>query len=166
MLFVDENSHHRSSSSDPLLGAIVFIAGMILPYDDPNLLTQGAKSVSISPFTLVFKKGGLDALAHVINGVILCTILSCANSGLYVSSRTLHALAVEGLTHKRLGKRMVNYTKGVVWPTSNKHMQPMSTTGEYQSMHSLHQLPSVSLVSLPLSYPETLCFYACPRSLV
>ncbi|KAI8577048.1 hypothetical protein K450DRAFT_282982 [Umbelopsis ramanniana AG] len=80
----------------------VFIAGMILPYDDPNLLTQGAKSVSISPFTLVFKKGGLDALAHVINGVILCTILSCANSGLYVSSRTLHALALEGLTHKRL----------------------------------------------------------------
>lgn len=111
---MDENSHHRTSSSDPLLGAIVFIAGMILPYDDPNLLTQGAKSVSISPFTLVFKKGGLDALAHVINGVILCTILSCANSGLYVSSRTLHALAVEGLTHKRLGKRMMNYTKGVV----------------------------------------------------
>lgn len=159
------NSHYSRSSSDPFLGTLVFIAGMILPYDDPNLLTQGAKSVSISPFTLVFKKGGLDALAHVINGVILCTILSCANSGLYVSSRTLHALAIEGLTHKRLGKRKVNYTKCVM-SQSDKHMQPMSTAGEYQSMHLLHQLPSVSLVSLLLSYPETLCFYAYPRSLV
>ncbi|GAB5588908.1 hypothetical protein Unana1_03808 [Umbelopsis nana] len=79
-----------------------FIAGMILPYNDPNLLTKGAKNVSVSPFTLVFKKGGLDVLAHVINGVILCTILSCANSGLYVSTRTLYALAKEGLTPKKL----------------------------------------------------------------
>ncbi|KAM3579680.1 hypothetical protein VKS41_007767 [Umbelopsis sp. WA50703] len=79
-----------------------FVAGMVLPYNDPNLLTQGQKSVSISPFTLVFKKGGLDVLAHVINGVILCTILSCANSGLYVSTRTLYALANEGLAHKKL----------------------------------------------------------------
>lgn len=83
---------------------LAFIAGMILPYNDPNLLTKGAKNVSVSPFTLVFKKGGLDVLAHVINGVILCTILSCANSGLYVSTRTLYALANEGLTPKKLGK--------------------------------------------------------------
>jgi amino acid permease len=139
---------------------------MILPYDDPNLLTQGAKSVSISPFTLVFKKGGLDALAHVINGVILCTILSCANSGLYVSSRTLHALALEGLTHKRLGKDNDQSTKRCCMLMSNKHLQPTSTAEVYQSMHSLHQRPSVSLVFLPLSSLGTLCFYVYPRSLV
>lgn len=94
------------------LNRVAFIAGMILPYNDPNLLTKGAKNVSVSPFTLVFKKGGLDVLAHVINGVILCTILSCANSGLYVSTRTLYALANEGLTPKKLGKQQRLYVWG------------------------------------------------------
>ncbi|KAI9322317.1 amino acid permease/ SLC12A domain-containing protein [Dichotomocladium elegans] len=57
---------------------------------------SGGRTAAVSPFTLVFSKGSLASVSHIINAVILTTILSCANSGLYVSSRMLLALSQEG----------------------------------------------------------------------
>lgn len=85
---------------------------------------SGSKTVSVSPFALVFAKGGLESAGHVVNAIILITvsiqdlhfciplylfsiqwqILSCANSGLYVSSRMLLALSQEGVAWNRLCK--------------------------------------------------------------
>ncbi|KAI9469639.1 MAG: amino acid permease/ SLC12A domain-containing protein [Benjaminiella poitrasii] len=79
----------------------VFVMGMLIPYDDPRNLTGGS-SVTVSPFTIVFEKAGLQSVAHVMNSVILITVLSCANSGMYVSSRMLCALSNEGLAHSKL----------------------------------------------------------------
>ncbi|ORX54384.1 hypothetical protein DM01DRAFT_1287062 [Hesseltinella vesiculosa] len=73
----------------------MFIVGLIVPYDDPDLLKSSISDVSVSPFTLVFKKAGLDGAAHFMNAVILTTVLSAGNSGLYASSRTLFDLANE-----------------------------------------------------------------------
>ncbi|KAG1094501.1 hypothetical protein G6F42_018742 [Rhizopus arrhizus] len=71
----------------------VFVMGMLIPYDDPRNLSAGAGAVT-SPFTIVFEKAGLNSVAHIMNAVILITVLSCANSGMYVSSRYINKRGV------------------------------------------------------------------------
>ncbi|KAI8637803.1 amino acid permease/ SLC12A domain-containing protein [Parasitella parasitica] len=78
----------------------VFVMGMVIPWDDPRNLNAGS-GVTVSPFTIVFEKAGLSSVAHIMNAVILITVLSCANSGMYVSSRMLCALSKEGLAHRK-----------------------------------------------------------------
>lgn len=78
----------------------IFIIGLIVPYDDPLLLRGDVSDISVSPFTLVFIKAGIAPAAHIMNAVILTTVLSAGNSGLYASSRTLLDLANEGKAPK------------------------------------------------------------------
>ncbi len=86
------------------IGAIIII-GFLIPYTDPNLLKAANDSnVAISPFTLVFTRAGLAGAASIMNAVILTSILSCGNSGLYVSTRMLYGLAKEGKAPKFLTK--------------------------------------------------------------
>ncbi|KAL0096660.1 amino acid permease/ SLC12A domain-containing protein [Phycomyces blakesleeanus] len=80
----------------------VFVMGMIIPWNDPQNMRTGGRDVSVSPFTMVFQKAGLSWAAHIVNAVILITLISCGNSGMYVTTRTLCALATEGIAWKRL----------------------------------------------------------------
>ncbi|HAA4349060.1 TPA_asm: gamma-aminobutyrate permease [Listeria monocytogenes] len=82
----------------------IFIIGMIIPYTNPNLLSAEAIDVAISPFTLVFEKAGLAFAASVMNAVILTSVLSAGNSGLYASTRMLWAMARDKKAPKFLGK--------------------------------------------------------------
>ncbi|EAE6341980.1 amino acid permease [Listeria monocytogenes] len=82
----------------------IFIIGMIIPYTNPNLLSAEASDVAISPFTLVFEKAGLAFAASVMNAVILTSVLSAGNSGLYASTRMLWAMARDKKAPKFLGK--------------------------------------------------------------
>ena len=78
------------------VGAI-FIMGLVISYDDENLAKiGGVDSISVSPFTLVFAKSGIPGAEHIMNAVILTTILSAGNSGLYLCTRILWTLAMEG----------------------------------------------------------------------
>ncbi len=81
------------------IGAIIVI-GFILPYTDPNLLNTGIENVSVSPFTLIFERAGIAAAASIMNAVILTSVLSCGNSGLYAATRMLYAMAMEGKAPK------------------------------------------------------------------
>lgn len=74
----------------------IFVISLIIPYTDPNLLRNGTADVSVSPFTLVFQNAGLLSAAALMNAVILTSVLSAGNSGLYASTRMLYALAKEG----------------------------------------------------------------------
>ena len=79
------------------IGAIAVI-GTLLPYTDPSLLSaadDSANNVAQSPFTLVFARMGIGAAAAVMNAVILTSILSAGNSGLYAASRMLHSMALK-----------------------------------------------------------------------
>ena len=67
--------------------SIVVIAA-IIPYTDPLLLNKN-QSVSQSPFTIVFDRIGIAFAASIINAVILTSLLSAANSGMYTTSRML-----------------------------------------------------------------------------
>lgn len=77
------------------IGAIAII-GTLIPFTDPNLLRSSESDIAYSPFTLVFDRLGVAAAAAVMNAVILTSILSAGNSGLYASSRMLHSMALIG----------------------------------------------------------------------
>ncbi|MDO4917234.1 MAG: amino acid permease [Rothia sp. (in: high G+C Gram-positive bacteria)] len=81
------------------IGASIII-GFLIPYTDPNLLRSDATDIAFSPFTLVFERAGIAFAASVMNAVILTAILSAGNSGLYVSSRMLYSMALEGKAPK------------------------------------------------------------------
>lgn len=73
----------------------MLIIGLVIPYTDPDLL-KGSGNVAVSPFTLVFRKAGAAWAADLMNAIILITMISAGNSGVYSSSRTLLALAQDG----------------------------------------------------------------------
>ena len=77
------------------IGTMIVI-GFLLPYTDPNLLNTDVENVAVSPFTLVLDRAGFNAAASLMNFVILTSVLSCGNSGLYASTRMLYAMAKEG----------------------------------------------------------------------
>ncbi len=73
------------------LGA-TFIVAALVPWQEG--------SVAISPFVMIFEKAGIPFAAGVMNFVVLTSTLSCANSGLYASSRMVFAMAKEGKAPK------------------------------------------------------------------
>lgn len=89
------------------IGAIAVI-GFLIPYTDPNLLNAAEDNISISPFTLVFDRAGIALAAGVMNAVILTSVLSAGNSGLYASTRMLYSMAKQGLAPKYFAKLSLN----------------------------------------------------------
>lgn len=85
------------------IGAIAVIA-FLIPFTDPNLLKGGVENIAFSPFTMVFQRSGIAIAASLMNAVILTSVLSCGNSGLYAASRMLYAMAREGKAPKFLKK--------------------------------------------------------------
>ncbi len=85
------------------IGAII-VVGFLLPYNDPNLLQGGVENIAVSPFTLIFERAGILAAASIMNAVILTSVLSCGNSGLYAATRMLYAMSIEGKAPKMFGK--------------------------------------------------------------
>ncbi|KAI5817774.1 amino acid permease/ SLC12A domain-containing protein [Pyronema omphalodes] len=85
----------------------VFLLGMIVPYDskdfpynstDPKI--KSAVGASASPYVVALKLSGIDGLPHVLNACILVFVFSASNSDLYIASRTLYGLALEGKAPK------------------------------------------------------------------
>jgi len=81
----------------------IFIISLLIPYTDPRLLS-GEDDISVSPFALVFERAGLLSAAAVMNAVVLSSVLSAGNSGMYASSRMLYTLACQ-----RMAPRMFAY---------------------------------------------------------
>ena len=82
----------------------ILIIGLLVPYDNPNLISGDLSDIAISPFTIVFEKAGFAFAASVMNAVILTSVLSAGNSGMYASTRMLWVLAKEGKAPKWFAK--------------------------------------------------------------
>lgn len=69
-----------------------------MPSNSPELLgaLKRSNSAAASPFVVAIQLAGIKYLNHILNGAILLFVLSAANSDLYIASRTLHSLAVDG----------------------------------------------------------------------
>ncbi|ORX90603.1 lysine-specific permease [Basidiobolus meristosporus CBS 931.73] len=80
----------------------ITVLGMIVRYDNPNLLSGDVESIAESPFTTVFKLIGFAPATHLMNAIVLLTLLSAGNSGVYAATRTLWVLANEDKAPKFL----------------------------------------------------------------
>jgi L-asparagine transporter-like permease len=66
----------------------LFLIVAVMPWDEFK--------PGISPFATVLARIGIPAAAQIMNLVVLTAVLSCLNSGLYVSSRVLYSLGLKG----------------------------------------------------------------------
>jgi amino acid transporter len=76
----------------------VFFLGMLVPYDSEDLAfaNKATTGSSASPFVVAIKLAGIKHLPTILNACILLFTFSASNSDLYIASRTLYGLAVEG----------------------------------------------------------------------
>ena len=74
----------------------IVVIGLLIPHNDPRLLENDLADIALSPFTLVFENAGFPWAAALMNVVVLTTVLSAGNSGMYAATRLVHTLAQEG----------------------------------------------------------------------
>ncbi|ODV63947.1 amino acid permease [Ascoidea rubescens DSM 1968] len=79
------------------------LVGLLVPYDDERLIGSSSVDAAASPFVISIKNAGISVLPDIFNVVIMIAVLSVGNSSIYGCSRTLAALAVQGLMPKQLG---------------------------------------------------------------
>ena len=78
------------------------MVGLLVPYDDPQLLGASSVDVTASPFVIAIKNAGINVLPSIINAVVLIAVLSVGNSAVFGCSRTVAALAAQGHAPKIL----------------------------------------------------------------
>ncbi|KAF5093321.1 hypothetical protein D0Z03_002469 [Geotrichum reessii] len=76
----------------------VFFLGMCVAYNDKKLVfaSKASTSASASPFVVAIENAGIKVLPQIINAAILLFIFSASNSDLYIATRTLYGLSVNG----------------------------------------------------------------------
>lgn len=90
---------------------MMFLIGITIPYTDSRLIGKGSKTAS-SPLTIALTDAGILPAAHLINGLIVLSVISAGNSSLYVSSRTILFMARNGKAPRFLGR---TNKAGVPW---------------------------------------------------
>ena len=89
----------------------LFIVGLIVPSNDPKLLSSTGTAAS-SPFVLAAESAGVKVLPSIVNAVVITSAWSSGNHGILQGSRSLYALALE---HKapQVFTRVTRY--GIPW---------------------------------------------------
>ncbi|CCE81823.1 Piso0_002498 [Millerozyma farinosa CBS 7064] len=75
----------------------------LVPYDSKQLLGASSVDVTASPFVIAINNAGISGLPSVMNAVILISVISVGSSSVYATSRTLTALAEQGLAPQICG---------------------------------------------------------------
>lgn len=76
----------------------LFMVTLLVPYDHPMLTVgKSGNNPNSSPFVLAIKSGGIRVLPDIVNAVIMLSAISVSNSAVFAASRTLHALAGQGM---------------------------------------------------------------------
>lgn len=79
----------------------LFFVGLLVSSTDERLLGANPLiDVKASPFVIAARDAGLYGFDHFMNVIILVSVLSIGNSGVYGGSRTLTALAEQGYAPK------------------------------------------------------------------
>ncbi|KAH7126436.1 putative proline-specific permease [Dactylonectria estremocensis] len=76
-----------------ILGA--FAIGFLVPSNHEDLL-GGGSGAAASPWAIAIRDAGIRGLDSVVNGIIVMSAWSAGNSYLYLASRALYSLAVDG----------------------------------------------------------------------
>ncbi|KAL8935777.1 MAG: hypothetical protein Q9216_005263 [Gyalolechia sp. 2 TL-2023] len=78
----------------------LLMVGLLVPHTDERLLGSGLSDSQASPFVIAAKDAGLIGFDSFMNVVIMVSVISIGNSGVYGGSRTLTALAEQGYAPK------------------------------------------------------------------
>ncbi|CAG9939586.1 unnamed protein product [Clonostachys rosea f. rosea IK726] len=81
------------------LVCVVFI-GIIVPSDDPNLL--GGSGAAASPFVIAAQNAGLKGIPDLVNTCIIIGIVAIALESIYLPSRVLRTMSLQGLLPARI----------------------------------------------------------------
>ncbi|OKL59363.1 putative amino-acid permease [Talaromyces atroroseus] len=81
-----------------VLGTLM--VGLIVPHNAPYLLKASGSNTSYSPFVVSIQNAGISGLPSVMNAVITISVISVANSATFGSTRTIQAMAAEGMAPK------------------------------------------------------------------
>ncbi|KIW13714.1 hypothetical protein PV08_08905 [Exophiala spinifera] len=79
----------------------LFLVGLIVPANSPLYSGEGSESRH-SPFVIAIQLAGIKVLPSIFNAVILMAVMSVANSCTFGSTRTVQALAANGMAPKIL----------------------------------------------------------------
>ncbi|TID17679.1 hypothetical protein CANINC_003948 [Pichia inconspicua] len=79
------------------------IVGLLVPHNDPKLLSDNSNGKSASPFVIAITRAGIKGLPSVINVVILLAVLSVANAAVFACSRCIATLGDQGFAPKWFG---------------------------------------------------------------
>ncbi|KAK5400825.1 hypothetical protein LTR06_011209 [Exophiala xenobiotica] len=79
----------------------LFLVGLIVPENSPLYSGEGSESRH-SPFVIAIQLAGIKVLPSIFNAVILIAVMSVANSCTFGSTRTIQALAANGMGPKIL----------------------------------------------------------------
>lgn len=82
---------------------VAFFFGLTCP-SNADGLANGASRALKSPMTIALQNAGWEGGVHLINAFIFITVLSAANSSIYIGSRTILFMAQEKMAPKFLGK--------------------------------------------------------------
>ncbi|CCE65695.1 hypothetical protein TPHA_0M01200 [Tetrapisispora phaffii CBS 4417] len=80
----------------------MILIGFNVPHNSDQLMGAGGSSTHASPYVLAASIHGVKVVPHIINAVILISVVSVANSSLYASPRLLASLAEQGYAPKAL----------------------------------------------------------------
>jgi len=75
----------------------LFLLGLIVPSDNPDLSQASGGATRYSPFVLSFRLAGIKVLPSIFNAVITLSVISVANSCTFASTRTVQALCARGM---------------------------------------------------------------------
>ena len=77
------------------VGSIILI-GFLVPHNSEELMGSGGSATHASPYVIAIASHGVKVVPHLINAVILLSVISMGNSAFYSSSRLLLTLAEQG----------------------------------------------------------------------
>lgn len=80
-----------------LLGSLMVTIN-VSPFD-PDLF--GGEGTNASPFVVAYRNAGIPALAHMMNAIILLSVISCGSISIYAGARTAMGLAYLGMAPKQ-----------------------------------------------------------------
>ncbi|EME44722.1 hypothetical protein DOTSEDRAFT_72248 [Dothistroma septosporum NZE10] len=78
----------------------LLLIGLIVPSENNPLYTGEGSESRHSPFVIAIQLAGVKALPSIFNAVILISVMSVANSCTFGSTRTIQALAANGMGPK------------------------------------------------------------------
>lgn len=84
----------------------VLLVGMNVPYNSPKLAfaNKATTGASASPFVVAIELAGIRGLPGFLNACIILFVFSAANSDLYIATRTIYGLSVEGKAPRFLSR--------------------------------------------------------------